>query len=527
MLPDVPILQPPLYRSGFTDSHYNPHVLIARLVAGQFGDPEDPTFWQQAFEYNATVVHERMHWLQHHGTSFGAFLGALRLSQQMTTLGWFRSMPSDKVRALLSARADESRPILAFHPKRQYPIFDSLGDRNPLDVFRQIWFDHQWIHAMFEDSLICESSGKPPGAVVGEIIGDVMLALCGDGNFQCANGETIRTSQFEARRWFAVDDSSMVFAKMAGMRLTSRMIMEAAATIAEMQLLPTAAWPHISRSDVLKDAFAQRIKTVFESHYGIPIRSLLLVLDADVTKLPHILPTVSVLCFLALNPPLPPYVMSPPENSNAWKWHHIYPPLRFARLCHAVPHVGLLDSACEHDRVAEYIDKLVDACQLPTSLGIPYPHFSFRPGTPDFSNSSNTYPTTLQAPYHDYVFWVQSKLDSFRRNSLPFLVSFGDCLSGELACKHIRDLVVVDDTVPYAWCPLLWTDSEKIGFSCPTDFGHWLIRSIAVHHSLFDVVAGVGKYDLAAFPPEIQHSESFYTMVENSILPNLTQAENA
>ena len=526
MLPDVPVLKQNLYRSGFTESHYNPRALITRVLAGDFGDSSDTTFGRRSFEYNATIIHERVHWLQHHGTSFGAFLEALRFSQQLTTLRWFRTMPANEVRTLLSARADESRPIVFLDPDGHYPVFDSMGEGSPLNIFRQIWFDHQWVHSTFEDSRVCETSGKPPGSVIGEVIGDVMLALCGDADFECEHLETIRTNQFEARRWFTVENSSMAFVKMAGTRLTSRMIMEAAATIAEMQLLPIEAWRKLLGPQEMEQAFGQRVRAIFESDYGAPIRSLLLILETDFTQVLDVLPTVSILCFLALNPPLPPYIMSPPEFSSTWEWADIYPPLRFVRLCHAVRQVGLIDSARQHEQIAAYIQSLTRACNLPTSLGSPYPKFSFRSDSPDFSDISSRYPETLQATCHDYVFWVQSKLQRFRETSLPFLVSFGDCLSGDLAYKHIDDLLATDDAaVPYAHCPLHWTASGKTGFSCPRDFGNWLIQSLALHESLFDMVAGVGKYDLSAFPTEIQEGE-LYKTIENSILVSVTKVQN-
>ena len=92
--------------------------------------------------------------------------------------------------------------------------------------------------------------------------------------------------------------------------------------------------------------------------------------------------------------------------------------------------------------------------------------------------------------------------------------------------KHIGDLFVTDDpVVPYARCPLHWMDSGETGFSCPRDFGHWLIRSLALYESLFDMVAGIGKYNLGAFPTEIQESE-LYKIIENSILANLTEMKN-
>ena len=49
------------------------------------GDANDSVEGQDGFDtlqFNASLVHEWAHWLQHHGTAFGVFLGALRYSQR-------------------------------------------------------------------------------------------------------------------------------------------------------------------------------------------------------------------------------------------------------------------------------------------------------------------------------------------------------------------------------------------------------------------------------------------------------------
>lgn len=525
MLQPHEFLQPLLYRSGFTDSHYNPRLLLTRVIAGAFESGDDPTFMPRTFEYNATVVHERVHWLQHLGTSFGALLESIRFSQQGTTLRWLRDVPNHEIVHLLDTRNNGVEPILPLMSETLYPKFDASGDENPLNLFRQIWFDHQWIHSILEDSRTSEQTlGRPPNHVVGEIFGDVMLALTSEAGFKSEHYEN-RSDPYEPRSWFT-PDLPITFVRIGDMRLTSRMIMESAATIAEMQLFTNGIWEQQIGREEMDRKYRQRVDAILGGDYGIPVRGLLKILGMELSDYALVLPTTALLCFLALNPPVPPFVMFPPQKNGSWKWADIYPPIRFSGFCHAVRDIGLIESCSNHDEIDEYIKSIVAQSGIPTCLDLEYPKFEFRENTPDFSKPSQEYPRDLHAPIHDYIFWAQSKLASFRNHSLPFLVNFGQCMHGPLAQEYAREILVTDDIyVPYSRCPLHWTSEGKVGFSCPVNFGHWLLRSAAFNNGLFDLVVGVGKYDLSGFPDEIVNS-NFHEVVRDSMRRNLMEIKN-
>lgn len=130
----------------------------------------------------------------------------------------------------------------------------------------------------------------------------------------------------------------------------------------------------------------------------------------------------------------------------------------------------------------------------------------------------------LEATYYGCVLWIQSQLAQMRDSELPFLVSFADCMSGDLSRKHVRNTFQVDeDEVPFARCPLYWSENQKIRFACNRPFGNWLVGSIAYHYILFDVVAGTGTYDLSAFPPELDESDSVREMLSRSVVVNASK----
>jgi hypothetical protein len=64
---------------------------------------------------------------------------------------------------------------------------------------------------------------------------------------------------------------------------------------------------------------------------------------------------------------------------------------------------------------------------------------------------------------------------------------------------------------------LYWTENDKLGYTKRTkSFGNWLLKSVAAHYVLFDVMAGVGVYDLAGFPPDVRSSR-FPDDLRNSV----------
>ncbi|HEV7282788.1 MAG TPA: hypothetical protein VGN57_21455 [Pirellulaceae bacterium] len=514
MVPDFKLLRRDTYRSGGSHSHYNPRTLFTRIMGGDFA-PEGDGFMPAVFRYNATHIHERVHWLQHHGTSFGMFLEALRFSQQLTTLRTFRSIGSDRIRDLLNDTPLGRSAVMKLDSVEQYPIFGRTQDSSDLDLLRQIWFDHQWVHALFEDSVSCDGFGRPPASAVGEIFGDVMLALCDDARFECEKASLICTDPREPRGWFACEPDPL--AAVDGKRLTSKLLMESAAVISEVRLAESAEWNKLSGGEAaakLRDS----VDALLQGDYGVPVRGLLAILRAQEKDLSHVLATASVLCFIALNPPVPPFVMEPAPSGDPWRWEDLYPPIRYERLCHVVREVGLIRDARSHKVLEHYMSTICEAADMPSALACPQPVFVPRSDVPDFDDVGVGFSSACTATYHDYLFWVQRKLGEVRKNGLPFFVSLGDCMTGELAASFARELLVVDENqIPYSRCPLLWLDSGLVGFSCRRDFGEWLIRSVALHYSLFDVIAGDGEYDLSAFPPDVARSE-FQEVLHRSIL---------
>lgn len=536
MLPDLPILTRNTYKSEFSGASYNPRTLIAKLPEPGIISLEKSNDFAQMFEYNATTIHERVHWFQHHGTSFGCFLESLRSSQVITTLRRLREMPSSKVKELLNQRTNFSKPILEIHQQEQYPIFDEENDNHEMNTFRQIWFDHQWLHIMLEDSSVLQSELRLrpiPESAFGEVIANVMLTLHGDFGFLPNNKNVMSIDYFESRKWFSVAEGEMIFTSWKSEHLTSRILMESAATISEIQLFRNTihAWSRLIEESDLVKALENRVNRILKGDYGLPVRILLQELNVDFSLdfnlFFDILPTVNVLCFIALNPPLPPYVMSPPCDASSWRWQDIYPPIRFIQLAQYVKKIGLLNDWQNHKAISSYIDKVCDLYKIPHVINLNYPERLKRDGTCNFSEDRTEYPDPCGTIHHDYVFWVQSRMAHYRLTSLPLMVSLGDCMGGDLAVKHSQELLYErTGVVPFSYSPFCWNKNNTLGFLCPSNFGNALMPAIACSYAAFDLVVGTGKYDLSQFPGEVSADEEFYSLLERSILHMTTEVKN-
>lgn len=527
MIPDLAILGRRKYRSAFDASSYNPRTLFTQLnFQNDFSGGD--ALLDNTFEYNATLIHERTHWMQHHGTSFGAFLDAVRFSQEHTALRWIRSLPQSRIERLVDGRFQSNEPVLRIDQGTQLPVYELSETDDELDIFRQIWFDHQWVHSVFEDSSICDAVGRPPAEAIGEVVADVVLDLSEEPPLGAFNLSQLASDQVASREWYRFPDK-IIFFGLGKSRLTSRMLMETAATISEIEVLRSGPWISLLDEKSAKNALRRRLRSLLEGEYGVAFRALLTIYGAESDEIITLLPTASALCFAALNPPLPPYTMSGPEHRKSWRWSEIYPPSRFKQLCEAVPKVGILKAARDHRTLHSYIHDLCRVANIPCTLDVQFPNFVPHASTPDFSDRSSHYPDTLALTHQDYNLWVQSRLASLRQHSLPLFVSLGDCLSGEL-CKEYSAYFLSNvngDAVPFAESPLLGGHGSdgKVGFRCPKDFGNWLVRSTAMQSAVFDFIVGAGEFDLRDFPKEVQ-AQAMQDMLKNNLIDSLLNHRN-
>lgn len=522
MIPDIAILSRTPLQSQLTESTFNPRILITKV--GQISPLKCPSDLD-TIEFTAAYSHEWVHWLQYNATSYGVFLNALRFSQQMTTLRWCRELSNQDLRELVNRRESQGQPVIVLDVNQQRPLFDH--DNDEVNIFRQIWYDHQWTNAAFDEDVAFQKAGSPPPQVFGEVIADVMLAICSEGGFQTRMSHEILTDAKRSRNWYNFSER-MQYVKIDGIPLTSRMIMETAATVAEMEILRDTIWEAVLGNSS-SEYWNKRVERLMEGQYGIPFRAFLSYLPVSSRRLSDVLSTVNTVCYAALNPPLPPFVMEPPQG-KAYAWSNVYPPVRFMKLSIAASRVGFLPRGATNSQIELYLRDLCSVAQVSCPLDLTFPK---RPpsaawGNIDFGDSSVIYSDETPAGCHDYVFWVQAQLSDRRMSLLPLFVSFGQCLSdysvqfADYLLSGANDL----EEVPYIRCPLRWTMDDKVGFSCRRDFGNWLLRSVVVSEALFETMVGNGDYDFSMLPAEVAQSEVFCSTIRKSVRHQLLKVRN-
>jgi hypothetical protein len=523
MIPSILLLRREPFRSGLTEASYDPRLLLTK--DGVLPSAPEGVF-ADVLEFNASIVHEWSHWFQHQATTCGAFLDALRFSQEITAIRWLRDLPRAKVRAMLDAR-DRGRPILAFEPASQQPILDP-GDDQALNLFKQIWFDHQWFHAAFEDDIAFATPGPPPSQVFGEIFADVILSLCGEARFVSPNAEQIHSNIAELRTWYAFPGETPYIAY-DGLSVTTRMIMETAATVAELDLLPETIWLKVLNG--FQDTYwRRRIDRLLRGRYGTPFCAFLEAQKTPLDGLADLLPSLALVCFAALNPPVPPLVMAPPLTNRSYRWGDIYPPIRFMRLSAAVTRVGLARRWISIEQLSQYLLDLCDAAGLAPVWRLPYPSRLPGWGTVDFGDTNLAYSEETKATRHNYAFWAQAKVHSEISSRLPLFACLGQCFSGEYVQQYYPVLISDHDEleqVPYLKCPLYWTDTDKFGFACRSDFGNWLVRVGLMSEVIFDTVVGTGNYDFSRVPPQAEKSQSLREVLRASVEHNILNVANS
>src|SRR5207248_969485 len=113
----------------------------------------------------------------------------------------------------------------------------------------------------------------------------------------------------DVRKWYAFKDKTYYVA-FEGTPLTSVMIMEIAATVAEMELLPDSIWKVVA-PDGAASAWHQRLDRLLNGDYGVPLWAFLSKIEQRIDRLEESLPTFDAICIISLSPQLPPFVMHP------------------------------------------------------------------------------------------------------------------------------------------------------------------------------------------------------------------------
>jgi hypothetical protein len=294
------VIQPaPLFRrrslgTALFDFAYDPDTLLVKFPK----EPKEGFSVRDLLKHSAAILHESSHWVQHHGTTVGALLSLIRFSQSITGSDLLFAFRKNELEAILTRRFKENSALVPVDADGQL-ILPANPDRKTY-LPRQIWYDHQLVYKAILASSEQDDVGWPRGEVFGQVLADGLLFLSDRFELGPYPGNKI------ARELYHFPKSEVVFAAFKGERLTTRGIMEGAASSNELRAL--AASPELAgeytQEQKVEDVGAS-LDHILETDYGISLRALLHITESPEDSIFDLLPTLNLVSDLALNPPCP------------------------------------------------------------------------------------------------------------------------------------------------------------------------------------------------------------------------------
>ncbi|MEL6408515.1 MAG: hypothetical protein AAFR81_29375, partial [Chloroflexota bacterium] len=470
-------------------AQYNPFTLILH------DDPNVPN-------YSLNNTHEVIHWYQHHGTTVGAFLSALRHSQNRTIINLFSQLTPAQKQEILNRR-NGGKPLLLIDKSGKL-IHQNINELS--DLFIQIWYDHQILLTLFDDSQALESVGFPLSQILAEICGDIVLFTLDHLGTEDYPGNEI------ARSWYNLAIDAPIFIALPDdTRLTTRSIIEGQAVANNYLSFKHDVMTMTAATDDFGGVKIEQIeRELKEGINSSPFQVFLQIINDDSQSLRDLIPTFNLACDLALNPALPPIVMSEVPEGKSRTWKDIYPPLRFIAICQAFTTIPLLTSEPDHSELQE---KIRDICELnmwesPLEFVHPYKRSIHQR---DYAKDSTTLDDPEETTFlYDYILWVQNQMWDARQTALPVFVNRAMLSLGELARKYVEFVVTTWETDARWKRPLNVSRQDKMWHNDKGNtFGTKILINVAFENALYDFVSDAGDFDMSIYPTSVSSNPYF------------------
>jgi hypothetical protein len=321
---NVPKYRQP-FGSGLSGYGFDSHALLFHITGAQHRFDDGPHLSTHFYDNYLSQVHEIAHWLQFHGTTYGAFLQLLAYSQARNALGRLESMPRRKRASLLERRIRRGHPVIEM--EGDDPKFS--GDPE-LDDLRENWLEHERTLELMIDGL-SPRLRIDRAALLSFVVGVCCVSTAAQAGRQPYYGHAW------ARRIFRPGTRGVVTLTTGSNKLplTVRNLIEAAATAQE--LLAIDGLENLKTFDQRQQASMRwrlRQKICAESTYGLAFRyfaeSLRLRLQSAFRD--PALRLFALLVDLAMNPTVPPALI---QEDFCCDWFDLHPPARFHRLVEA------------------------------------------------------------------------------------------------------------------------------------------------------------------------------------------------
>jgi hypothetical protein len=245
------------------------------------------------------------------------------------------------------------------------------------------------------------------------------------------------------------------------------------------------------------------IHKLLNTSYGIAAKFFRSFVGISETQLMNSLSTLSVLCDLSLNPPVPPVYFS---YEHRWQWADIYPPLRFARLASEIQRVGILQPFSDHEAILDFTRKLCDATRLPHPIDYPTAFGGWKRQI-DFRKPHQENWSFNGGPlnHYDFILFCNCQIWRDRCRAWSLFSNYGESTCGNQS-ERFAPLVLALEREEYWYLkPLLYAINNT--FQCSVDLehnGNSILLSGAMEYFLYDLMLGHGGFDFSAYPQDFR-----------------------
>ncbi|MGV9689615.1 hypothetical protein ACWDUX_10930 [Streptomyces sp. NPDC003444] len=442
-----------------------------------------------------SIQHERAHWFQFSGSTFGALLMSLHRAEETLLLFGLREKVTDPAALAYVRRGIRTRRSVFSPRQADVPMPEQVADL--ADTYARLRTAR--FHLTDGEKGGRRFSGSAEAIAEAFVEADSVYAQHTGGVRPWPRVAVAEVYQSALRARPAVRD---------GVELTARNLLEAGAVLNELAGIVVSGWPEWrfeagSRYRPMPSEFrylVDDVLTTLPPGYGAPIRLALEEwgphlrgFGETADRFGMALPTLACCIDISVNPPIPP--ICPPVRSP---WAAIYPPLRFLSAVRAVSELGLIEEFPTAETYEEYRREI---CRL---SGLRVGHMTARSFqhprlTTEFFTSETSGAAALEFSSFDYLIWAVESMNVFRsqhplRWSMPFLTNV-------LFDGWDPFQVLFGEFSAVMSAPLFWT-GEDLGWGLISSH---VARRIVVEKAVYALVQGAvlrdGEVDLASrFP---------------------------
>jgi hypothetical protein len=467
--------------------------------------------------------HERAHWFQYCGSTFGATLMTLARREDLLLIKDMNSRHLDTdsldyVRSRLT-RGDALLPPSGFLPDSPHP-----------DVPRQMGnLLRSFAEALTAKKLLLDSADQWdwPAKDRGDLVADALIGA--DAAYRLHTGGHRPWSAALPAETYGrtrLDVSPILIHQT---ELTTRHMFETSALLNEWGSTMASAWGRLPAPGAMFKHLAR------EEEYALDdaIRGLAprysLCLEAALNRWASFVPQLrnasqanSVACLaptlaccfdIAFNPPITPICR--PNDST---WNAIYPPARFLAVVDAVRQTGVINDWPSSASYSAFRTRLCLAAGLGLGVidGRSFQHE--RLGWEFFCNAEKEDPLLASMSYFDYLLWAMESLHIFRRQyplhwAMPWLmlVKFEDF--DNITTLTSPEFVYLN--VPLYWVGENFEYEGRLSYPLALN----LLVELCVLRCLKQVVTSWGTIDLTdSFPVELLRVQAFREMIMNTLV---------